>query len=64
MGDLVQSGAREYVVRAAAPFYTGEEIVYYLSLIHIYHIAADLTLGAVDMIKTFQFMHDKCAPFL
>ena len=28
------------------------------------HIAADLTLGAVDMIKTFQFMHDKCAPFL
>ena len=34
MGDLVQSGAREYVVRAAAPFYTGEEIVYYWAMLH------------------------------
>ena len=34
MGDLVQSGAREYVVRAAAPFYAGEEIVYYWAMLH------------------------------
>ena len=26
------------------------------------HIAADFTLGAVDMIETFQFMHDDSAP--
>ena len=34
MGDFVQSGAREYVVRAAAPFYAGEEIVYYWAMLH------------------------------
>ena len=34
MGDLVQSGAREYVVRAAAPFYASEEIVYYWAMLH------------------------------
>ena len=34
MGDLVQSGAREYVVRAAATFYAGEEIVYYWAMLH------------------------------
>ena len=28
------------------------------------HIAADLALGAVDMIETFQFMHDDSAPYL
>ena len=28
------------------------------------HIAADFTLGAVDMIETFQFMHDDSAPYL
>ena len=34
MGDLVQSGAREYVARAAAPFYASEEIVYYWAMLH------------------------------
>lgn len=34
MGDLVQSGAREYVVRAAAPFYASEEVVYYWAILH------------------------------
>ena len=34
MGDLVQSGSREYVVRAAAPFYASEEIVYYWAMLH------------------------------
>lgn len=29
MGDFVQCGERRYVVRAAGPFYVGEEIAYY-----------------------------------
>ena len=34
MGDFVQCGERRYVVRAAGPFYVGEEIAYYWAMLH------------------------------
>ena len=34
MGDFVQCGERRYVVRAARPFYVGEEIAYYWAMLH------------------------------
>lgn len=34
MGDFVQCGEKRYVVRAAGPFYMGEEIVYYWAMLH------------------------------
>lgn len=34
MGDFVQCGERRYVVRAAGPFYVGEEIAYYWAILH------------------------------
>ena len=34
MGDFVQCGEKRYVVRAAGPFYVGEEIVYYWAMLH------------------------------
>ena len=33
MGDFVQCGERRYVVRAAGPFYVGEEIAYYWAML-------------------------------
>ena len=34
MGDFVQCGERRYVVRAAGPFYVGEEIAYYWAMLY------------------------------
>ena len=34
MGDFVQCGEKRYVVRAAGPFYVGEEIAYYWAMLH------------------------------
>lgn len=34
MGDFVQCGERRYVVRAAGPFYVGEEIACYWAMLH------------------------------
>ena len=34
MGDRVVCGGTQYVVRRAAPFYAGEEIVYYWAILH------------------------------
>lgn len=34
MGDRVVWGGTQYVVRRAAPFYAGEEIVYYWAILH------------------------------
>lgn len=34
MGDFVQYGEKRYVVRAAGPFYVGEEIAYYWAMLH------------------------------
>ena len=34
MGDRVVCGEKQYIVRRAAPFYAGEEIVYYWAILH------------------------------
>ena len=34
MGDRVVCGEKQYIVRRAAPFYAGEEIVYYWAMLH------------------------------
>lgn len=34
MGDFVQCGEKRYVVRAAGPFYVGEEIACYWAMLH------------------------------
>ena len=34
MGDEVQHGEKRYVVRAAGPFFVGEEIAYYWAMLH------------------------------
>lgn len=34
MGDFVQCGKEQYVVRAAGPFYVGAETVYYWAMLH------------------------------
>ena len=34
MGNRVVCGEKQYIVRRAAPFYAGEEIVYYWAILH------------------------------